>query len=229
MRIPKKVKIKQCVYLLILALIFTLLIFLAKWQINRAYEKQTLQAQLSQRLQNTPTPLQTQTQIDPLSQRFLPVSCSGTYLNDYNFLLDNQQQNKKIGYILLTPFKLSYSPKIILINRGWLERGVTRNVLPPIPQITGTISLQGYINSPASGILLGKNVENDTWPLVMQTIDLSLIATKLDTKIENYIVQLTTIDYIGIGSSKHWGYAVQWMALAATVVVYMIYLVTKWN
>jgi surfeit locus 1 family protein len=228
MRIPQKTKTKNYLYLTILAFIGLGFIFLAKWQIQRAYEKQALHEQLTQRLHLAPRELRPTQTIDPLQERFLPVLLHGQYLSQYNFLLDNQQHNKKVGYLLLTPFKLANSNQVILINRGWLARGLTRQDLPSIPTPTEH-ALMGYVNIPATGILMGPNIEHDSWPLVLQTIDFNLISSKLGIKIENYIVQLTPIDYIGIGSSKHWGYAVQWIALAITVLVYMGFLVVKWN
>ena len=227
LRIPKK--LKKYIYLFILAFIFMIFVLLAQWQINRAHQKEALHQQRLAQAKLAPVDLASLSTIDPVKDRFLAVSLTGHYLTHFNFLLDNQQRAKKVGYRLLTPFKVSATKQIILINRHWLPRGILRSELPIITTPAHTLTLSGYLNSPATGILLGANIENDTWPLVIQKIDFELISTKVGAKVENYIVQLTPIDYIDIGSSKHWGYAVQWMALAAMAMVYLIFIVIKWN
>jgi surfeit locus 1 family protein len=206
MRLPLKFNFKNFIYLFILALICLILILLGRWQINRAQQKQSLEQQLHARLQLAPVAVEKLATIDPQTQRFTPVILAGEYLTSYNFLLDNQQHHGKIGYLLLTPFRLAASKKLVLINRGWIARNIQRSELPQINNIAGQITLTGYINQPGTGIALGANIQIESWPQLMQVVDLPLISSKLNNKVENYIVQLTPIDYIGIGSSKHYAY-----------------------
>src|SRR4249919_3883422 len=75
---------------------------LGNWQARRAEEKRALAAQLEK-------------------QR---ISLTGVFRPEYTVFLDNRIRNHRAGYEVVTPLRLD--GEHVLVNRGWIEAGRTR-------------------------------------------------------------------------------------------------------
>jgi surfeit locus 1 family protein len=135
---------------------------LGSWQLNRANEKESLQHMIDQR--STLTTLS----LNMPFEEFAPyqiVQATGQYRTKDSILLDNIVYQGKPGYYLLTPFEIMASRAVIMVNRGWLPQGKTREDLPTFKTPKGIITLEGHLSHPRSK------------PLVMGDISTPLSAT----------------------------------------------------
>lgn len=221
-------------YFVILTLcLCALFIRLGYWQLQRAAEKENLQATFSERLHLPPLSLD---EILKKEDRiYYPVQIKGHYDNAHTIVLDNKIHAHQVGYEVLTPLIIAKNQPILLINRGWIPATATRNVLPAIPQIIGEQTVLGYVYiTPGKSFSLGSAVENtETWPLRMQVLDIPLLKNKWQQSIYPFVLLLAPdakSDFvrdwqpIATPAQKHRGYAVQWFAFAFVLVIIFIVL-----
>src|SRR5262252_7479595 len=83
-------------------------ILLGNWQARRADEKRALAAAMQNRR----------------------IALSGTFLPQYTVLLDNKIYNHRAGYEVVTPLRVD--GESVLVLRGWIEAGRSREVLPEV-------------------------------------------------------------------------------------------------
>jgi len=134
------------------------------------------------------------------------------------------------------PFKLN-SGQRVLVNRGWVPVGASRDVLPDIS--TGVseeqqwVTLEGVLSRPSKGLASGPAVEPSTqWPKRLQYVDYAALNELYDEPLVPVIVQarrfgapVTEPWHLlanwepteSFGPSRHLGYAVQWFAMAAAL------------
>lgn len=174
-----------------------LCVILGLWQLNRAHEKEQLITQYTQQK---------------------PVTLTGNFDNQHNFLLDNQIEAHQVGFHILTPF---YSEgKIVLVNRGWIALGKTRAELPAIPKAYET-TITGMLREPSNTIILKETVLTPPWPIVVQTIEIDKLEKLLGKEISDEIllVDPKTWQPTTLSPERHYGYAVQWFALAIALIL----------
>ena len=78
-------------------------------------------------------------------------------------LIDNQIDKSKAGYKIFTPFYLN-ERKLIMIDRGWIPQGNTRNDLPDIAFTSSKIRVVGTLVIPKVGIVAGDELITNLWP-----------------------------------------------------------------
>lgn len=216
---------------LIVLLTLMLLMRLGFWQLSRAEEKKVLQLTFEQHAVKQPLLADELTQLTETELPFRPVILQGHYQNSQTVLLDNQINQGKVGYQLLTPFVVQ-SGKIFLINRGWIA-GYPDRHLPTVPNVNGAVSIVASIYIP-----LGKAVvlAQAKWPqaqsLVVQSVDIPKLSKHYDTEFYRYTLRLQqgysgalNIDWplINTAPEKHTGYAVQWFLMALALLGFWLY------
>jgi surfeit locus 1 family protein len=213
--------------------LFSILVYLGTWQVGRAKYKIKISTQLQQKSTGEPVSLKSLNINDSTNNRFIPVFLDGVFLNNFTFLLDNQMYQHKPGYRILTAVQAPSLEKLVLIDRGWVALGSSRQTLPVIEEIYGLKRIVGIINTIPNGIILQKDTfkPTDAWPVVIQQLDYEFISKALQHEVYSFVVQLqthdlTTYDIIpiefGISSTKNIGYALQWYFFAALVVIYYL-------
>lgn len=213
--------------------LFTILIYLGTWQMNRATYKKNITTIVQRKSQSLPVALSSLKDPNLQQDRFTTVAFAATFMNQFTFLLDNQMHQHKTGYRVITAAQILGSENWILIDRGWIASGNNRHDLPSIEPINGVKQLIGIINTIPSGLVLHKDKLSLTQapPFVIQSLDYSLINKLLPQITFDFVVQLRsnsmtnyTIPELNFGNSvyKHWGYAVQWYLFAFLVVVYYL-------
>ncbi|HET8701074.1 MAG TPA: SURF1 family protein [Nitrococcus sp.] len=161
------------------------------------------------------------------------VIAGGRYDSTHQFLLDNQPYEGRIGYHVLTPLRLSNGGPAVLVDRGWVDASLNRNILPDISVSEAERSVRGVVDKgPAVGIRLGQTyVGNGNWPQRIEYMDFSYIARSLPYQIAPYLIRLDPHAADGfireppkpaMGPEKNLGYAAQWFAMATAVVVIYI-------
>lgn len=221
--------------LALLSLIFiSLFTGLGFWQLSRGREKQQIISEFQNR---TKQPAYTATDLSNVRDwRFYTIELKGKFDNSHTILLDNKIFNGKIGYEVYTPFKAQKFDTPILIDRGFIPLGVSRNALPAVPKATGdSVTVNGMLNLPPRYLSYGQMVESSKiqWPLRVEYINLGEISKLLNETLFPYIVTLDPGSknalqvkwQVVVGEpNKHTGYAVQWFALAATLLIISVVL-----
>ena len=210
-----------------------ILLKLGFWQLHRAEYKQQRQQQFESRPLSTPRTLSQLKQVNIEKLEYYPITLTGHYDNQHQFLIDNRMHNHRVGYEVLTPFIPNSGQKVLLINRGWVPSTGNRQQLPALITVRGQQTIQGLIKlPPKKTFILNGRSRAKSWPLLIQTINLKKIASDYHKPLYPFIVLLSPKNQHGytrewkpitMNAKKHLGYAVQWFALALTLVI--IYLV----
>jgi surfeit locus 1 family protein len=217
---------------MILLSVLSLFLFvkLGLWQLTRAGEKELMQRQFQQ--------LQLQRAIsigDGIKPRqYQGVKAQGKFLNDKQFLLDNQHVNHQFGYHVLTPLLLG-SGDVVIVDRGFLKGNIDRTILPPIEHVKAFLKLRGHSYYPSKKTFhLGPIVDNgNKWPKVVESIDLTLFSQLLHKPVLPFIIRLNDEQKYGfvrkwqiiaMSPTRHRAYAFQWFSFAAIVFILFIVL-----
>ncbi|MEI2741503.1 MAG: SURF1 family protein [Candidatus Competibacter sp.] len=211
-------------------LLLPLLLALGFWQSDRARQKAELQAVFAERFEQPPVAL---AQVDPSApnHRYLRVVASGRYDAAHQFLLDNQVRDGRPGYHVLTPLRVGEGGAI-LINRGWVPLGASRQTLPDIAVDDRSITLRGWLGQPANpGLRWGEATgAASSWPRVIPYVDYPRLAELLNYPLDAALILLEPGEaagywrdwqprFGGIGPERHRGYAAQWFGLAVALVI----------
>ena len=212
------------------------MISLAFWQLDRAEFKESLQQNITERKSLIPV------NFDALPQsiknrRFRPVTFIGEFDGQHSFLLDNITYNGHVGYRVFTPVKVNDSTTI-LVNRGFVSQGKTREQLPEIETPGGKIELSGLLDfSPSRTLLLAENVqETSRWPVVLQYVDLIEISQLVDYELYDMVLWLNpdeagsfeyNLPVLNLNAAKNNGYAFQWFAMSLALFIIYIVVNTK--
>jgi len=215
---------------------FLLLLALGFWQLDRAAQKNELYAAYLEKSALAPIDLnnlaRTVPEVDMLWRK---GAVHGQYSDSRVFILDNQIVNGLPGYFVFSPFSVDLTGSIIVVNRGWVPAGYYRDVIPDIITPEGTVTLSGTIMLPPATSMFSLDVPIEEKMAKgisrMQNIDLDVLADILGQPLLPYVLQLdpaSPTGYVrqwnmpGSGAEKHFGYAFQWFALAAALLIIFI-------
>jgi len=202
------------------------------WQLRRAELKRELMARQHERERLPPRALPpAAADLEPL--RYLPVSATGQYDTDHQFLLDNQIVDRRPGYRVLTPLRLA-DGNAVLVNRGWLPLAGGRSRLPALPAPVGPLTVRGSIDRlPAVGWRLrGADIPAPGWPAVVQLAEPARLAQRLGYPVLPYQVLLAAGESGGfqiaaqrpdLHPETSQGYALQWFSFAAAALIFYLW------
>lgn len=201
------------------------------WQQHRAGEKQALIERYGSGGETTLELTAATVSALPLYQH---VRARGQYDRAHQVLLDNMpSQHGRPGYRVVTPFELD-DGGLLLVDRGWVPMGATRQALPPIDVDTQSREITGrYDTLPRPGIVLPAESGGGAWPRVMNYPQQPQIEAALGRPVLPGVVLLDPDRPDGyerawqarfqFGPERHLAYAVQWFGLAvAAIVIYLI-------
>ncbi len=227
---------------LVMLPLLALLLWLGHWQWNRATEKQTLLDHWASQALLVPVALPMAPTATTsgnagatanASPQFLRVFAKGAYLPDSQVLLDNQTHGGKAGYRVLTPLLLA-DGSALMVDRGWVSLpGNARDRLPNVA-VSGTgRQVQGRLDHfrqaalrEATGPL---SPVRDNQPRVMNYPDAPAVSAAIGRPVYPLVLLLDGNEPDGLvrqdaptlsfGPERHLGYAIQWWALAVTLVL----------
>lgn len=214
--------------------IFLLFIRLGFWQIARAHEKQLLLQQATEWIHRVPLLWQP---TQPAPSPYRPVSVTGELLPTI-FLLDNQHHDHQFGYDVLMGLRLA-NDQVVMLDYGWIKGDQMRQQFPIIQlprQIRQTV--QGYTYYPsAKQWVLGQAFEKKRADLVViEQINVKIIEQFLHKSVYPFIIRLypeQSVKYrrdwpiVAMPPERHYGYAVQWFAMALAVLI--LWLALNWQ
>ena len=204
-----------------------ILVNLAFWQLDRADEKSQLLDTYNQR--RIAEPQQLSQLLEGGEYLYVRVNTIGKYDNSSPLLLDNRVRRGRPGYEVISPFQ-TVDGQWLLVNRGWIGSGLDRRVLPEINDVSGDVTLKGYLyKSLGKQIMLGEDLwEPNKGPAIIQNASPDTVSEKLGQKFYDYHLRLeadspgaleTGWMIVNVQPGKHTGYAVQWSALALALII----------
>ncbi len=221
---------------LITVLLLYIMISMAQWQSDKADYKNALHDKILARKELAAISLaELPEKAD--DRLFMPVHIHGQFDNRHYFLLDNRTLNNQVGYDVYAVFQIpGYTP--MLVNRGFVAQGRTRQELPEISFPDGTVELKGLLDRlPAKGFVLMDNIRSvDHWPIVLQYIDHDEIQGFLGTGIFDMMLRLDSkspysftseLPALNLDSAKNTGYAFQWYAMSIALTCIYFFVNTK--
>lgn len=202
------------------------------WQLDRADQKRQLQAEFEQRQLAAPAGVEELAQVGQ-ELRFRKLRATGVFDPENEILLDNIVHQGRAGYHVITPLRISNSDRVVLVNRGWVPLGRSRQDLPDIETPAQAVAVTGSVEMPASRPLLGGG---DSPPApeggkVWFFLDLTHFMQQAGYAVEPYVLALDPEQPFGFVRERsrfdarvgmHIGYAIHWFAFAlATLLVYL--------
>jgi surfeit locus 1 family protein len=205
---------------------------LGVWQLHRAEEKQLFFAAFEHgRPADVPTVAVADDEAE--TARFRGLRLRGHYDGAHQILLDARVSNDQAGYEVLTPF--TFVGGAILVNRGWVIASPDRNRLPDVAITDDDREISGRINmlpTPAWRSSPGAAGTDSTWPRRLLFPTAAEISAAVGYPLHNYQLLLGPREPDGylrdwqpavMRPEQHLAYAVQWFALALTlIVVYVV-------
>jgi surfeit locus 1 family protein len=181
-------------------------IALGNWQARRADEKRALGAELEKKR----------------------VVLSGEFRPEYTVFLDNRIRNHRAGYEVITPLRLD--GEHVLVNRGWVEAGKTRDTLPQVRTPAGRVRVEGLVLEHLPRLF---NLEKNASGKVRQSLDIGEFAAQTGLRLRPYFLEQHSAADDGLardwprpdaGVEKHESYSLQWYSFAALAAALFIVL-----
>lgn len=199
---------------------------MAQWQSGKAEYKEHLRERIVARKDLPPVTLAELPESQD-ERLFTPVVLTGQFDPRHYFLLDNKVVDGQVGYDVYVPLRLANNTSI-LVNRGFVPQGRTREELPQINIPVEPVQLVGLLDMPPSkAVVLADNVNQaDGWPRVLQYVDLEEIQGFLGSDMFDMILWLGPDNPLGfagqppalnLGAAKNTGYAFQWYAMSVAL------------
>ncbi len=205
--------------LVLTVVVFSALVKLGFWQLDRGQQKQQIENALEIRLQAAPALLETlpmrylantkdhQAQLKAnsteLKNSFTSVFDDELYgvaivqsvspTNQF-YLLDNQTLNKKVGYLAYQLVELP-SQRYLLLELGFVPMAKSRNQIPLLNGLSNNVEVVGRLYrrspSPLSSGYAPEQFDSATQRVTrIQSLDLPSIATTLDKPLAHLTVKL---------------------------------------
>ena len=153
------------------------------------------------------------------------IALRGEFEPTHTVYLDNKLHRGRPGYHVVQPIRLA-GGRHVLVNRGWVASGPSRDRLPEIRTPAGEISLSGVrlarfaqAYAPEAAQPQGK---------VWQNVTLQQFSARSGLALEPYVLEQHSPMDDGLirdwpraetGAEKNDAYALQWYALAALSVI----------
>lgn len=230
MALSKQISFKFWIKQLAAITALGLFLSLGMWQLGRGTAKGEIEAAINENevvSENPRLPIQ-----DVESWRYKQIHLTGHYAIKKQFLLDNQVRDRTSGYNVLTPFYIDGDNVWVLVDRGWIAQGIDRGTLPDVENAgTKTQQISGRIYVPYSAAYsLGDIAEGEDsgWPRRIQFVDYDQLSIRIGKTLQPFTLRLAADEPYGfrrdwmlnnMTSSKHYGYAFQWFAMACAVVI----------
>jgi len=146
-------------WLLLIGTLFLSICFasLGFWQLDRADEKAIIQADIEQSIAAAAIKLSSPIGEHWKDFQYRKIEARGHFGSDFLIYLDNRVYQGKAGYHIISPFYVDdeqtdnkQSSAVVLVNRGWIEVGIDRSILPLITTTKDSFILKGRLSSPRS-------------------------------------------------------------------------------
>ncbi len=159
------------------------------------------------------------------------VAVRGRFEPKYAVFVDNRVLHGVVGYHVVMPLKLETGERFVLVNRGWVAATPARKTLPEIRTPAGSVEVTGLAIVPSQRFLelSNRSAEGSVWQNLTleryrQAVPIAIqpVMIRQENDLDDGLRREWEAPDLGIG--KHYGYAFQWFALSATILIF--YLIT---
>jgi surfeit locus 1 family protein len=206
---------------------------MGNWQLDRAAQKRELKARFDAQAAQPPIHIGRE-ELAAADIDGRRVEARGVFEPRYAVFIDNRIHHGIPGYHLVMPLRLEGSDRYVLVNRGWLERSPRRAELPEVRTPREPVTVTGIAVIPSGRVLELSNqvFEGAIWQNLTieryrrkMPISVQPFVLRQDNPLDDGLVRAWSPPDFGI--DKHYAYAFQWFALAATLFVF--YAVTQFR
>ena len=218
----------------VFAMFFALFSSLGVWQLQRANEKRGIETRINARSTAAAMILEPPLNWMPDEVEYQNIKVTGEFLPLGQLLIDNIIRKSKPGYDVMSALKIAGTEQILLVNRGWVAQGRSRNDLPEVEFPEGLQTLEGIVRTPSALPF----VDASMTPLSMQAPFSLWLYADLEKYRSESGLQLLPFAMLqksdnGDGLLRDWpayrakvamhiGYAIQWFAFAIIVSIIFI-------
>ena len=198
------------------------------WQLNRAAEKERLQAAFDEGAAGPALHLGA-TPVDADGMRLRKVEADGEFVPQAMVLLDNRTHAGVAGYHVVMPLRITGTGMHVLVNRGWVAAGPDRARLPQIPTPAGTVHIAGTAVVPGRFLELART---DQSGVVWQNLTLERVVASKALQVQPVVVEQNSAADDGLirdwkrpdfGIAKHYSYAVQWFTFSGLIAFLFVF------
>ncbi len=210
-----------------IATIGAVVLFVAagNWQRGRMETKEALRAQLDTAARAAPIDVAALSSVTEWAAlRFRTVTATGEFDPRRQILVDNKVHAGRVGYDVVAPLRMA-DGRVVLVARGWVAQGGSRDVLPDAPPPSGPVTVSGRLTIPPSGYV---ELKAEATPgTVWQNLDPERYAAATGLSVLPAVIEQTSAADDGLvrdwpapdlGIEKHRMYMLQWYAFAALAV-----------
>lgn len=201
---------------------------LGNWQLGRGNEKSALAQRVLAATQDAPIALPAAAaSAEDIAWRRVEVR--GRFEPKYAVFIDNRVLHGRVGYHVLMPLRIRESERYVVVNRGWVAGTETRSRLPEVTTASEPVTVMGLATLASKRYLeLSTDVaEGNVW----QNFSVERYRAAMPIAIQPIVIQQENDLGDGLkrewsapdfGIEKHYGYAFQWFALAATILIFYL-------
>lgn len=217
-------------WLLLLATVIGLLLTarLGVWQLDRAAQKVALQGAITARAHEPwldGADALPATSVQAMDQEHRRARVTGRWRAENTVYLDNRQMEGRPGFYVLTPLLLD-DGTALLVQRGWRPRDFEdRSRLPSLHTPSGQVTVEGRLARGAARLYEFDGTQSGP---IRQNLTLSAFAAETGLRLRPLLLlQFSPADdglrrdwpAPTVDVHKHYGYAFQWFALCALILV----------
>lgn len=222
--------------------VFSLLVKLGFWQLERGEEKQVLEQSILARadlpyqdmsivLNNNDwrdesvIGVKVKAQVNPKS---LPV-----------ILLDNQTYNSKVGYLAYQVVSVSEEQNILaLMEIGFVEGTRTRSELPVVQELEEPTFVTGRLYRKSMNPLSFELMPEAGDSVRVQNLNISQLNELMNVELMPAVIQPDNLPQwpyefpwnpLPLTSAKHFGYSFQWFAMAGVFLLLTVAIFIRWS
>ena len=199
---------------------------LGNWQMGRAAQKREAQVRLQAQAAQPPINI-SGAELAAADIDLRRVEARGIFDPRYTVFIDNRMHRGVPGYHVVMPLRIEGSERYVLVNRGWVPRTADRSELPRIATPGGSVTVGGIAIVPRQRTLelSAQVMEGPIW----QNLTIERYRAARPLAIQPFMIQQESAAEDGLvreweppnfGIEKHYGYAFQWYALAATILAF---------
>ena len=204
------------------ALFVLLFAALGVWQLDRGLQKRAMQADFDAQTSFA-------SWFDGMEVRsFQKLRATGLFDTDRQFLLENIIVNSRYGYYVITPLVVADDEPVLLVNRGWIERTAQEFDVSAIEFTAPRVTVRGRVGSlPRAGYRMGEAIlPGAEWPMPAVYPTLDELSEALGGPVQPFVLLMDPQDDYGylrdwvpeeVGPGRHFGYALQWFAMAVVL------------
>lgn len=201
---------------------------LGNWQLGRGNEKSALAERILAANRDALITLPA-AEIRAEDVAWRRVEVRGRFESKYAVFIDNRILHGAAGYHVVMPLRIADSERYVLVNRGWVAGSHVRSELPRITTPAETVSIAGLATVPSqryfelsTKVAEGKVWQNLTLERYRAAVPIAIqpVVIRQDNDLGDGLMRVGGAPDLGI--EKHYGYAFQWFALAAAILIYYL-------